>query len=240
MAAASLGIGDEPRRGFSPVTGVFQGFAEVGDRLLVAALAAELSEKASDGIARVHVHWELEGQPLHGCEKVVHVDRTRGLRSGWRGAKRDRDYEQREKSQPGNARARHAEPSTVVRLCQEHYTRMTRQRHPSALPSLGPECRCAPSELRLLRASEIRLAPAGGFAALIRATLAEYSPWRIKDERWLRSEASNCWGNGRAFVWGGSRVAVSIRVRQRSQHQHSIVALISAGWRLDLGRQSLW
>src|SRR5262245_6184577 len=239
MAAAGLGIGDERGRGFASIAGVRQGFAEVGDRLLVAAFAAKFTEKTSDGIASVHVHRELEGQPLHGCEKVVHVDRARGLRSGWRGAKRARDYEQREKSQPGHARARHAEPLT------------SRPDMPGALypHDAAASSKCVALawsrmslrsiELRLLRASEIRLAPDRGFASLTRATLAEYLPWRIKDERWLRSEASNCWGNRRAFVRGCSRVVVSILVRRRSQHQHSIIALISAGWRLDLGRQAL-
>src|SRR5262245_31873719 len=198
MAATSLGIGDERGRGFAPVAGVLQCLAEVGDRPLVAALAAELTEKASDGIARVHVHRKLEGQPLHGGEKVVHVDRAWSLRSGWRDA-RARDYEQREKSQPGHARARHADPlNSRPDMPGALYP------HEATASSKGAALAWSrmslrPSELRLLGASEIRLAPARGFASLIRATLAEYSPWRIKDERWLRSEASNCWGNGRAF-----------------------------------------
>src|SRR6266581_4433144 len=114
MTAASLGIAHQRSGSLTSVAGTFQCFAEVRDRLLVAAFTAELTEKLPDWIAPVDIHRQLELEPLHDAEKVVRVGRVlRGGRSAENGA---RDEERQEQSQPGNARARHAD--APVRLWQ--------------------------------------------------------------------------------------------------------------------------
>ena len=62
----------------------------------------------------------------------------------------------------------------------------------------------------------------------------------VKHEGWPRSEAGDCWSNGRPFVWLRSRVSVIRRDRRWSRQHRSLIAVISAAWRPPLGRQSRW
>src|SRR5215467_15718447 len=63
----------------------------------------------SDGIAPVDVDRERERQPLHDRKEAVRLGCARVLRGGGSAESGARNEKRQEQSQPGNARARHAD-----------------------------------------------------------------------------------------------------------------------------------
>src|SRR5262245_36190831 len=80
MAAACCGKAHMGSCGLPPVAGLVQCDSEIGDRFLVAALAAELLQMSPDRVTAHDTRREGDQQPVHGGEDGFRIDTPERLR----------------------------------------------------------------------------------------------------------------------------------------------------------------